>query len=189
VAMRNKLRKRSTRLPIVPFLFGDPGGPAAKKLGRSHLDEAVAVLEADLWRRMRQCDEPEGLGAAALYVLSARTRHAIREGDAAVAALWALKLGATIQEFEYNFVYGASLERGERFDNALQCAAEHKANSYRPRNARMAEEFRKRLPSWDKSKTALMEAIGKKEDLGRSASIEAVEKGLKIIRSKAKPDK
>ena len=188
MARRRKVRKRSPQLPILPFLFGDPGGPAAKKLGRRHLDKALTVLETDLWRRIQECDEHEGLGASGLWVLARRTRKAVEEGNAELAALWGLKLGVTIHEFEYRFDYGDSLERGEKFDEALQRAAEHKANSYRPRNAQMAKEFLKRLPSWDQSETALMQAIGKKEGLGRSASIEAVKKGLKIVRSKAKPD-
>jgi hypothetical protein len=189
---RSKLGKRSPQLPILPFLYGDPGGPAAKKLNRRHLDDALKVLAGDLMRRMQTCDEDEGLAAAELDVLIRRTRHAIERGDASAAALWALKLGVTIQLFEYRFNYGGTLKRGKKFDEGLLHAAESKVNSYEPRNIRMAKEFQARLPSWDKSKTTLMQIIGKKErrPLKRSASVNAINKGLKIVvQSKAEPDK
>jgi hypothetical protein len=121
--------KRSPPLPLLRFLFGDPGGPAAKKLSRGHLSKAIDLLDADLYRRMRECDEREGLFAAELSVLILRMKRAIRLGDAEAAALWALKLGVTIQPFEHTFNYGAALERGEKFDDALQRAAESKANT------------------------------------------------------------
>jgi hypothetical protein len=190
VAKHSKLGKRSPQLPILPFLYGDPGGPAAKKLNRRHLDDALKVLAGDLMRRMQTCDEDEGLAAAELDVLIRRTRHAIERGATSEAALWALKLGVTIQLFEYEFNYGDTLKRGKRFDEALLNAAERKGNSYRPRNIRMAREFRQRRPSWNKSATALMEDIGKRDGLGRSASVNAINKGLKIVvQSKAEPDK
>jgi hypothetical protein len=191
VVKRNKLRKRSPQLPILPFLIGDLGGSDAKKLTRGHLGKAIDLIEVDLWRRVRECDEPEGRGAAELLVLILRVRYAIRHGDAEAAALWGLKVGVTIQEFEYRFNYGSALKRGFKFEDALLFAAERKATSNQPRNTRMAKEFLKRQSSWDKGKTALMAAIGKQQvpTLGRSASIDAINKGLKkIVRSKAKPD-
>jgi hypothetical protein len=181
VARRNKVQKRSPLLPLRPFFFRETDGAAS-------VHEALNSVEAGLFRRMQESDEDEGLCVAKVHVLLMRTRCAIREGDATSAARWALELGMMARFVDYSFSYGASLERGEKFDDALVRAGERKANYYRPRNVRMSEEFLKRWPRWGGSKTALMKAIGKKEGLGRSASIEAVEKGLKIIRSKANPE-
>jgi hypothetical protein len=181
VARRRKVRKRSPLLPLRPFFFRETDGAAS-------VHEAINSVEADLFRRMQECDEDEGLCVAKIWELLLRTRRAMSEGDARSAVRYALELGMMARYVDHTFSYGASLERGEKFDDALLHAAESKANRFRLRNARMAREFLKRLPSWDGSKTALMREIGKKERLGRSASIEAVESGLKTVRSKAKPD-
>ena len=178
---RNKVRKRSPLLPLKPFFFSETDGTAS-------IYEALNAVEAGLFLRMKECDEDEGLCVAKIWVLLLRTRRAMREGDATSAVRYALELGMMARYVDHTFSYGASLERGEKFADALQRAAKHKANSYRPRNVRLAEEFLKRRRRWHGSKTALMHTIGKQEGLGRSASIEAIESGLKIVRSKAKPD-
>ena len=77
-----------------------------------------------------------------------------------------------------------------KFDEALLgIQPQARATSYRLRNVEMAKEFQKRMPSWDGEQDRIDgTAIGKTRGLERSASIEAVNKGLKIVRSKAKPD-
>jgi hypothetical protein len=179
VAKRNKLKERSPLLPLAPLFFR----------GSATLEEAMDSIEGDLFRRMQECDEDEAYWATDLRALLLLVQRAIKRGDAKSAAQWAFEFGMVSQFFDYTFNYGASQDRGEKFDAALQRAAEGRANHYQPRNIEMARVFQKKLPSWGRSRTALMVDIGKAQGLERSASIEAVESGLKVVRSRAKPDK
>ena len=179
MAKHNKVRKRSPLLPLRPFFFRD---------GATSVLEALNSVEANLFRRMKECDEDEGLAVAGVEVLLMRARRAMREGDIESATRWALELGMEARFVDYTFSYGAPLERGEKFDEATRRGGERKADSYRPRNIEMANEFQKRKQSWGGSSTALMVDIGKARGLRRSASIKAINNGLKIVRSKAKPN-
>jgi hypothetical protein len=176
---RKRLAKRSNLLPIDPHIVRDANS----------LDEAVGPLEADLRRRVQECDENESGWAEHLLLLLSQTRRAIRRRDPELAATYALELGVTIQGFEWAFNFGGDLQRGVKFADGLQRAGAKKGKANRPRNIQMAKEYLAKLPSWaPKSETALMVRIGKSRGLGRSASIDAINEGIKIVRSKAIPN-
>ena len=67
----------------------------------------------------------------------------------------------------------------EKHKRASEEARRQRAGSISDRNRRMAQEFLNKKRHSRKSDSALMTEIGERYDLGRSASIEAIKRGLK----------
>jgi hypothetical protein len=182
MAKRTKqVRSRSLQLSLRPTLEA-----------RS-FEDAVCKLETDLRARWKgknlsgdaKRQAQESGWAKDLLTALMHVRFAIGRGDAEAAALQTLKLATTMRAFEYAFCYGEDQARGAKLPRAGRRGAEMKQSRLIPRNKRMALKFIERSKRIGGRKgTALMEDIGKAEKpkpLGRSASYDAVMRGLQAM--------
>jgi hypothetical protein len=153
-------------------------------------ENAVRELEADLRVRWKgkniSGDARENVVAKDLLELLMNVRFAIGKGDAEQAALLTLKLGCLMRGFEWVFCHSEGYYRGVKSAEGSSLGGSRKSKAVEPRDMLMAEEYmtRSNSKSGCKSSTALIAEIGKKQkhkSLSRSASVEAVERGLKAI--------
>lgn len=112
----------------------------------------------------------------------------ISEGNADAAANAALTMGWICSQFEMKRNWEPDALRGKKSREASRRGGVEPGATL-PRDVEMAREFLSLRLTARASRTAIMERIGAKRDLGRSASIEAIKRGLqKLSGEPAKPD-
>jgi hypothetical protein len=158
-------------------------------------EDAVRGLEADLRVRRKgknlSVDARESVVAKDLLELLMNVRFAIGKGDAEQAALLTLKLGCLMRGFEWVFCHMEDYYRGVKSGEGASFGGSRKSKAVERRDIQMAEEYmaRSNSKSGSKSSTALSAEIGKKHNLSRSTSVEAVERGLKAINRQLRAEK
>ena len=130
--------------------------------------------------------------AAEILRLVQWLKTAVATGAATPAAIrWAFELGALLQESRFKFRYEKAIMTGAPVLAGARRGGRSKNASTAQRDIAMAHAYLKQRPLRRLSDTALKAEIGKAQEkpLGRSASINAIARGLQILSSQTgKPD-
>jgi len=110
-------------------------------------------------------------------------RHHLSKGATEKACLESLQLGGLVQEAQMKQRWEPAALTGQKVRHETPGANKggRKRGETISRDMRLAKEFQRKRLSSPLSDTALKQAIGKKDELGRSASVEAVNRGLKKL--------
>jgi hypothetical protein len=149
------------------------------------------------WKELRDLpdkDYDSRIGYSARFLqLIASLRGRLKRGETDADALQkAYELGALHQEARFKLKYEPDVKIGAPVRRGVKKAGDERAAKYSPRNLAMAKEFLRRSEGGTRlSPSKLKQDIGSKwaPPLGRSASIEAINRGLEeSVRHQSKPD-
>jgi hypothetical protein len=107
--------------------------------------------------------------------------EAIAAGDLEAAGWLAFELGELCEQLVIKCGWEDHALRGKKIITAAASGGQARRGKNDVRDREMAEEFQRRARQSNKSMTALKEEIGKSHGLRRSASVAAIERGLKIL--------
>lgn len=145
----------------------------AIKRAREAYETANKILEREDLSARARTNISTARSVAAIAVMSYKAGRAIDGAEALALAERALRDGLL-----------PDADRGGVVLAGSKLGAKRKAESYVGRDIEMAQEFlcrRRATPSAKISDSALKVSIGKEKNLKRSASIEAIDKGLEAL--------
>ena len=108
-------------------------------------------------------------------------RKGIEAGNAPFAARFGMDLGMLLKEASYKSNWEHHALRGARIHESAKEGGRARKGINAERDLDLAKQYRERRKDSNLSDSALKAKIGEKVGLKRSAAIEAVDKGLKIL--------